>query len=213
LTSATTALHDARRPRRDASATRRRILDAALAEFAAHGFAGARVDAIAQRAGANKRMLYAYFGGKRTLFAETLRRKLRDRAGILAASPDRLEDALPAWADATAADPTWVRLVTWEALEHGDEPPAAAAERRRELGALREWLAGGSGEPRLDGRLASDQALLAALAVAVFPVAFPQVAELVTGQDPRSEAFRRAHRSFVRELGARLAPPRPGARR
>jgi AcrR family transcriptional regulator len=211
LTSATTALHDARRPRRDASATRRRILDAALAEFAAHGFAGARVEAIAQRSGANKRMLYAYFGGKGTLFAETLRRRLRDRAGILAASPDRLEDALPAWADATAADPTWVRLISWEALERGDEPPAAATERRRELGALRDWLAGGRGEPRLDERLATDQVLRAALAVAVFPVAFPQVAELVTGQDPRSEAFRRTHRSFVRELGARLALPRAEA--
>ena len=213
MTSAVTAPQDPPGPRRDASATRRRILDAALAEFAAHGLAGARVEAIARRSGANKRMLYAYFGSKRTLFAETLRRKLRDRAGILAASPDRLEDALPEWADATAADPTWVRLVTWEALERGDEPPAAAAERRRELGALRDWLAGGSGERRLDERLAPDQALLAALAAAVFPVAFPQVAELVTGQHPRSEAFRSAHRSFVRELGARLAPPDPEAGR
>jgi TetR/AcrR family transcriptional regulator len=206
LTSVTTAQYDAPGRRRDAGVTRRRILDAALAEFAAHGFAGARVDAIARRSGANKRMLYAYFGGKRTLFAETLRRKLCDRAGILAASPERLQDALPEWADATAADPTWVRLIAWEALERGDEPPAAAAERRGELGALRDWLGGGAGERRLDERLEPDQALLAALAVAVFPVAFPQVAELVTGQDPRGDGFRRAHRAFLRELGARLAP-------
>ena len=76
-------------------ATRRRILDAARTEFAAHGYAGARVDAIAQRAGSNKRMLYAYFGDKRSLFAETLRRKLRERAGLLDGAPDRLADALP----------------------------------------------------------------------------------------------------------------------
>ena len=42
--------------------TRQKILDAALAEFASYGLGGARVDRIAQRAGANKRMLYYYFG-------------------------------------------------------------------------------------------------------------------------------------------------------
>lgn len=204
---ATTSLQDAGpRRRRDAGATRRRILDAAVTEFAAHGYAGARVDAIARRAGANKRMLYAYFGGKRTLFAETLRRKLRDRAGLLAATPGRLDDALPDWADAAAADPTWVRLVTWEALERDGAPIAAADERREELGALRAWLAGDAGARRLDEGVDADQALLATLAAVVFPFAFPQVVELLTGQDPHSEAFRRSHSAFLRELGVRLAP-------
>ncbi|MBX9699905.1 MAG: TetR/AcrR family transcriptional regulator [Acetobacteraceae bacterium] len=55
-----------------AAATRQRILDAALAEFAAHGLAGARVDEIAARAGANKRMLYAHFGGKDELWLTVL---------------------------------------------------------------------------------------------------------------------------------------------
>ncbi|MBB5694541.1 TetR/AcrR family transcriptional regulator [Muricoccus pecuniae] len=55
-----------------AEATRRRILDAALTEFAAHGLAGARVDEIAARAGANKRMLYAYFGNKEELWVAVL---------------------------------------------------------------------------------------------------------------------------------------------
>jgi AcrR family transcriptional regulator len=55
-----------------AAATRARILDAALAEFAAHGLAGARVDEIAARAGANKRMLYAYFGAKEDLWLAVL---------------------------------------------------------------------------------------------------------------------------------------------
>jgi AcrR family transcriptional regulator len=189
--------------RRDAAGTRRRILDAARAEFAEHGYAGARVDAIAHRAGANKRMLYAYFGGKRSLFAETLRRKLRERAGLFAGSPDRLADALPRWAEAAAADPAWLRLVTWEALEHGTAPGTAAAEERRaELAAARAWLQ----DARLDDRLAADQALLAGIALAVFPFAFPQVTELVTGQDARSETFRAEHAVFLRALGERLAP-------
>jgi len=48
--------------------TRRRILHAATAEFAAKGLAGARVDAIASRAGVSKRMLYHYFGNKEALW-------------------------------------------------------------------------------------------------------------------------------------------------
>ena len=57
-----------------ASATRQRILDAALIEFAANGLAGSRVDEIAARAGANKRMLYAYFGSKEELWLTVLER-------------------------------------------------------------------------------------------------------------------------------------------
>jgi AcrR family transcriptional regulator len=55
-----------------AAATRARILDAALAEFAENGLAGARVDEIAARAGANKRMLYAHFGSKEALWLTVL---------------------------------------------------------------------------------------------------------------------------------------------
>lgn len=58
--------------RRDAAKTRERILRAALAEFSRHGLGGARVDRIASRAGANKRMLYYYFGNKDALFLAVL---------------------------------------------------------------------------------------------------------------------------------------------
>jgi AcrR family transcriptional regulator len=47
-------------------------MDAATAEFARHGLGGARVDAIAERAGANKRMLYHYFGSKDDLYLAVL---------------------------------------------------------------------------------------------------------------------------------------------
>ena len=57
---------------RDASATRRRILNAATSEFAKKGLAGARVDEIASRADINKRMLYVYFGNKEDLFLAVL---------------------------------------------------------------------------------------------------------------------------------------------
>ncbi len=59
------------RPRQPV-ATRRRILQAATAEFAAKGLAGARVEEIAHRASINKRMLYHYFGNKEALWLAVL---------------------------------------------------------------------------------------------------------------------------------------------
>jgi AcrR family transcriptional regulator len=58
--------------RRDPQRTRESILASATAEFARHGLGGARVDRIALRAGANKRMLYYYFGSKDDLFLAAL---------------------------------------------------------------------------------------------------------------------------------------------
>ncbi|MBL8705285.1 MAG: TetR family transcriptional regulator [Rhodospirillales bacterium] len=54
--------------------TREQILVAATEEFAASGLGGARVDKIARRAGANKRMLYHYFGNKEDLFLAVMER-------------------------------------------------------------------------------------------------------------------------------------------
>jgi AcrR family transcriptional regulator len=59
-------------PVRDAERTRAAILAAAIDEFAAHGLGGARVDSIAARAKANKRMLYYYFGDKEALYLAAL---------------------------------------------------------------------------------------------------------------------------------------------
>jgi AcrR family transcriptional regulator len=58
--------------RRDPEKNQARILAAATEEFARHGLGGARVDRIAARAGANKRMLYYYYGNKDDLFLAVL---------------------------------------------------------------------------------------------------------------------------------------------
>lgn len=62
----------------EASEPCRRVLHAAAAVFAEEGFAGARIDAIAERAGVNKAMVYYHVGDKAHLyeavFSETLDR-------------------------------------------------------------------------------------------------------------------------------------------
>ncbi|AHG71986.1 TetR/AcrR family transcriptional regulator [Burkholderia pseudomallei] len=52
------------------------ILDAALAEFSASGFAGARIDDIAARAGMSKGGVYTHFGSKDEIFEALLARTL-----------------------------------------------------------------------------------------------------------------------------------------
>jgi TetR/AcrR family transcriptional regulator len=58
----------------DPQRTREKILARATAEFAARGYSGARVDAIARRCGLAKNMLYHYFGSKEGLFIAVLER-------------------------------------------------------------------------------------------------------------------------------------------
>lgn len=54
--------------RRNPEATRAMILAAARAEFGEKGLDGGRVDRIAERAGANKQLVYYYFGSKDELY-------------------------------------------------------------------------------------------------------------------------------------------------
>ena len=65
-------MHDTKPRPRDAETTKARILAAAKQEFARLGLGGARVDRIALKAAANKRMIYHYFGGKEDLFRAVL---------------------------------------------------------------------------------------------------------------------------------------------
>ena len=68
----TAARPRARRAPRPAPDSRDRLLAAAAAEFAAHGFAGANVDRIARAARANKAMIYYHFASKAALYREIL---------------------------------------------------------------------------------------------------------------------------------------------
>jgi len=90
---------------RDPEGTRRRILEAATDEFARYGLGGARVDRIAARSRANKRMLYYYFGSKEALFLAALEESY---AHIRAAEHELdLEHADPREALRKLVDFTW----------------------------------------------------------------------------------------------------------
>jgi AcrR family transcriptional regulator len=106
-----------------AAATRRRILDAALAEFAEKGLAGARIDEIATRANANKRMIYAYYGSKEDLWLTVLEqvyaaKRDKERALDVEALPPReaMAKLVSFNLRYTAAHPEFVALLNEENL-------------------------------------------------------------------------------------------------
>ena len=69
------ATRGARAPRRAEKSAQRRaaILDAALDEFSARGFAATRLDDVAARAGVAKGTIYLHFADKEALFQELVR--------------------------------------------------------------------------------------------------------------------------------------------
>src|SRR3954447_26080534 len=118
-----------RRPRMSAADRRARVLDAAVDEFSAHGWHGARIEAIAARAGISHPYLLRLFASKRDLFN-----------AAVDSSFDRMEQA---FADAVARDEGDAIVAMGEAyrLLLRDDPaalrlhmPARAVAGTREVG-------------------------------------------------------------------------------
>lgn len=185
---------------RDAEATRRRLIEAAWAEFAEHGIAGARVDRIAASANANKAQIYHYFGSKDRLF-DAVWDTLVDL--IVTAAPLDARD-LPGFAaglcEIYEQHPDLVRLITWQRLERGDdarhEAAVTASQTRADL--IAQAQADGSVSDRFDSRVLF--ALVIHIA-AVWGMTSPDVAAVVNVLDPdvRRETVRRAVAAILAE--------------
>ena len=193
----------------DTEGTRRRLKQAATAEFAERGLAGTTMTRIAARAGINKERLYSYYGDKDALWAVVLTDELERLASAVELSGVGLED-IGEFAGATfdyhAAHPQLGRLLQWEGLTRG---PAADAIRRsahyrdkvaRFAQAQREGL--------LDTGLDPGHLVFALIALAAWWQTVPQLADMITGatgDDPTEHDRRRA---FVVEAARRLAAAR-----
>jgi len=84
--------------RSTAAARRDEVLDAAMIEFADHGFEGASTEDIARRAGISQPYLFRLFGTKKELFKASVARCLREALEMFqrAAEGKRGEEALHA---------------------------------------------------------------------------------------------------------------------
>src|SRR6476660_9900560 len=153
----------------DTEGTRRRLKEAAAAEFAEHGPDGTTMARIAERAGINKERLYKYFGDKQTLFETVLTDELDKLAASVAPVPSGFEE-IGEFAGRTfdyqAAHPQLVRLLLWEGLSGG-----------------------------LADELSPEHLVFMIIGLAAWWVSAPQVARMLTGaddSDPAEHARRRA---------------------
>jgi TetR/AcrR family transcriptional regulator len=195
---------------RNPQQTQQRILEAALQEFAAKGFAGARVDVIARRARINKRMLYHYFGDKEGLFREVLRRKIAERSAWLAGAPDDPVERLPFWFQLACRDRDWVQLLEWEALHWGEKKVIDEERREESVGRAVERIRQQQAKGLLDPELDPGQLLLSMMALTAYPLAFPQLARLTTGLAVSDEKFQKQREIFLRQIAQLLRGKKSG---
>ncbi|GIH63859.1 TetR/AcrR family transcriptional regulator [Microbispora siamensis] len=175
-----------------AERTRERILEAAVEEFGAKGYAGARTAAIAARAGVNQQLISYYFGGKQGLVEELRRRWARAQQSVTPPGATYAE-SVAAHLDATLDNPDWSRLVVWQAL--GDSPATAgddewAAAQRARLREAVERTRRRQEEGEITGDLDAEFVLLVAYALAFAPIALPRMVEGIVGVDPLSKDYR-----------------------
>lgn len=128
----------------DPEGTRRDILEIALEEFALNGLSGARIDEIAARTRASKRMIYYYFGGKDGLYLNALENAYRVvREGESALDVDGLPpiEALKALVaftfDHHHRHEAFIRMVMIENIHNGEYLERSGEIRRLNASAIR----------------------------------------------------------------------------
>jgi TetR/AcrR family transcriptional regulator len=184
---------------RDAERARRLLLEAALDEFAAKGFAGARTEDIAAKAGVNKQLITYYFGGKEGLYEAVGEQWFAlERNFVKPGVP--FEELIDAYA--LNIDHRMARLLIWEGLR----PTRAAEDDTLEItedesvADIRARQQAGEIAANLDPRFLA----LAVMGALMAPIAMPQLARRATGLDPESSEFMNEYRTLLQQLVQRL---------
>jgi AcrR family transcriptional regulator len=203
-----------RTPRRKAERPAE-LLDAAFAEFAARGYAAARLDDIAERAGVVKGTIYRYFADKQALFeavvASRVSTALGDLAGIVDAFPGSTRDLVEL--AVTSAHrmlrqselPVFLRILVAEGANFPALPEAYYRETVAKGRALIERIvARGVARGEVRPGPAADLAIVVmapAIMAAVWEITFQRFAPIP------AERFRAAHLDLVLN-GLLVEPPR-----
>jgi AcrR family transcriptional regulator len=191
----------------DTEGTRRRLREAAAAEFAERGPDGTTMAAIAGRAGINKERLYKYFGDKQALFETVLSGELEKLAASVIPPAGGLED-IGEFAGRTfdyyAAHPELARLLLWEGLAGG--PVADQASRTAHYQDKARAYAAAQRAGILDDDIDPDHLVFLIIALAAWWFSVPQLAVMLTGEQNAGQQARR--RASVVRAAERLARPR-----
>jgi AcrR family transcriptional regulator len=192
----------------DTEGTKRRLKEAATAEFAEHGPDGTTMARIAERAGINKERLYKYFGDKQALFETVLTDELDKLAASVEPLPGGFED-IGEFAGRTfdyqTAHPQLVRLLLWEGL--AGRPVADELNRTAHYRHKAQAYAAAQRDGTIDDDFAPDHLVFLIIGLAAWWVSAPQVARMLTGADDSDPAEHARRRASVVRAAERLARP------
>ncbi|MDS0133574.1 MULTISPECIES: TetR family transcriptional regulator [unclassified Amycolatopsis] len=185
---------------RDPERTRRLILEAAAAEFAAKGYAGARIAAIAARAGVNQQLISYYFDGKEGLY-RAMSEGWGQRQSELMAPDLPLSEQVRRMALETVESRDGVRLLAWSGLEYeGPETDPDHAPRTQRLTGTVERLGALKAEGRLPDWADPECLTVLLMAAAMAPVTLPHVVDGLTGTQADSPEFVRRYADQLASL-------------
>jgi TetR/AcrR family transcriptional regulator len=171
-------------------------------KFAAHGRSGARVEAIAARAGVNKQLISYYFGGKQGLY-EAISDRWRQAEESFAPRGTPLPALAAEYARQALRSADEARLLIREGLDGHPGPGGSRSAQQERFAQILSELQ----SRQQAGELPADLDP-AALAVALFgmcaaPVSFPHVARAV-GLDPGAPDFAERYAAEIGRLVAHL---------
>jgi TetR/AcrR family transcriptional regulator len=187
--------------KRDPERTRERILEAALIEFGEHGFAGARISAIAGRAGVNEQLISYYFDGKEGLYRA--RQQRWQMTSAAASRPElKLADVVATFLRLNIEQRSFARLLAWDGLA---DAGSDAAEQDPYFTEMVEDMRRRQRAGELADDLDPAYVLLMLFAAAFAPTVIPQIARRLTGLPVDSASFQEAYAEQLRRIVERLA--------
>ena len=217
------------RRERSGEATRKRILDAAEVEFAAKGFDGARLAAIARAADVPQALIHHHFGDKQGLYREVLERALAAMAAVGwhildTLGPPRkrgrakrfgrgelqalIEALVGMLVEFYATHARVLRILRLEAMRGG---PLAGQLVRAHVKPQLDDVVARFEEMRESGEVRADvdprHLCISTVAMACFPYTEEAFLQAVWSLDPQSPEFvEQRRREIVTTLMARIAP-------
>jgi AcrR family transcriptional regulator len=195
---------------RDAERTKADILAVATAEFADRGYAGARINEIADKTSTTKRMIYYYFGGKEQLYIAVLEqaysriRSLEQQVDVEHLDPvEAIRELAGLTFDHHESHPDFIRLVSIENI-HRAEHLSTSPMLDELAGPALQVLTGILERGRAAGLFRDDVDALdvhmVISAYACFHVANRHTFNAIFGRDMLDPALQESHRRLIGDM-------------
>jgi len=206
-------------PRERSEALETRVLEAAIDEFSEHGFAGARIERISQRAGTVDRMLYYYYGNKERLYQAVLGKIYTDMIGAQRnfVTPDDPVEGMRqlighSW-DHYVSHPHLVRLLMNENLLRGKHIAQSEQVERTSfplVETVSTLLASGQAKGVFRSDVSSEHMLMTIMSLGFFYLSNQYTCSTWIGVDLMSRPRRKAWRKHICDVVLQFLMP-PGA--